>query len=220
MDLNVKVQKQNLQQSAYNQLRQMILDGTLQPGVPLNEKALMERLQVGRTPLREAMQQLQMEDALEIIPRFGTFVREIGLEEILALFQARMVLEPEIVRIVTGTAEEAMLEMFRDIFSKGGDRERMIRNDVKFHRFLYESTRNRYFIRSMEVICFQDQRIRAKSTHAVDDLNDTNQAHLDIISCMLKNDGDAACEAMRRHIRQSRETALELSFRQGLPTAD
>lgn len=214
MDLTKDMQKQNMHQSAYNQLRQMILDGTLQPGIPLNEKALMEQLQVGRTPLREAMQQLQMEETLEIIPRFGTFVREIGFEEIGALFQARMVLEPEIVRIVTGIADEATLLLFRDIFSRGGDREQMIHNDVKFHRFLYESTRNRYFIRSMEVICFQDQRIRARSSWAVEDLGSTNLAHMDIISCMLRGDAIAAREAMRRHIKQSRETALELAFGQ------
>ena len=207
----------NLRQIAYDGLRQMILDGTLKPGEPLVEKELMARLNVGRMPLRDAMQQLQAEDALEIFPRCGTFVRPLNAEDIVALYQARLVLEPEIARIATPTAEKTMLGMFRDIFAGDGSRDAMIQQDVNFHRFLCQSTRNRYFKRAMEVIFFQDQRIRMRSSWAVEDLSQSNRAHIGIIDCMLRGDAGGAGNAMREHILQSQDTALSLIIHQDTP---
>ncbi len=207
----------NLRQIAYDGLKRMVLDGELKPGEPLNEKELMARLQVGRMPLREAMQQLQSEDTLEIFPRCGTFVRPLKAEDVIALYQARLVLEPEIAGIATSMADKTMLNMFRGIFAGDSGREAMIQQDVNFHRFLYRSTRNRYFERAMEVICFQDQRIRLRSSWAVDDLSDSNRGHIEIIDRMLEEDPASAREAMRKHILCSRDTALSLIIHQDAP---
>lgn len=212
--LHLNTQGKNLHQTAYAQLRQMIVDGTLKPEEPLIEKELMEQLHVGRTPLREAMQQLQMDGTLIIMPRCGTYVRPLDAEEIASLYQARLAIEPEIAKIATGMTDRTMLQMFRNIFSGSDDRQTMEQHDVRFHRFLYQSTRNRYFERTMDVICFQDQRIRAWSFCMLEDLVITNRTHLEIIDCMLAGDEDAAREAMRRHILQSQDTAMSLILRQ------
>jgi len=206
----------NMQQTAYEQLRQMIIDGALTPEEPLIEKDLMKRLNVGRTPLREAMQQLQMEGMLVIRPRSGTFVRPLDVEDVIALYQARLVLEPEIVSIGTALADRTILMMYRNMFIGDNDRSIMARCDVSFHRFLYQSTRNRYLERTMDIIFFQDQRIRAHSFVALKDLVITNQTHVEIIDRMLEGDAEAAKEAMYRHIIQSRETALSLLLNPGI----
>lgn len=213
MDLTSSVQSQSLRQIAYNKLREMILSGELKQEEPLIEKKLIERLQVGRTPLREAIQQLRQEDTLEVIPRSGTFVRPVDTEEIVAVFQARLVMEPEVARIAADKADRTILIKLRQIIEDDRDPDIMIRRDIDFHRFLYHSTRNRYLIRAMDVVCFQDQRIRTMSIHALEDLSETRREHLAVIDHILENDAEKAAQAMRAHIAHALETALEMALK-------
>lgn len=202
----------SLKEQAYNSIRQLILCGALKPGDGIEEKRLMEQLGVGRTPLREAVNQLQQEDVLEVLPRRGTFVRTLEVEDISALFQVREELEPAIVRIATPMAESDVLQMFKMVFSGDGDAKDMIKMDGDFHRYLAHASHNRYFQRFMESIYFQNERVRSLSSRAMENLKDTNREHVMIIDGMLARDADRAANAMLHHVKHARKTALSVIF--------
>src|SRR5699024_8053967 len=81
------------QQTLLSQLRHRILDGSYSPEEVIPEQALAEAFEVSRTPIREALKQLENEGLVEIRPRVGTFVRYPTRREIIELFQVKESLE-------------------------------------------------------------------------------------------------------------------------------
>jgi DNA-binding GntR family transcriptional regulator len=72
-----------------DRVRQLVLSGAFPPGAPLSEVFLAQEFEVSRTPIREALKQLQHEGLVEIRPKVGTFVREPTRREIVELFQLK-----------------------------------------------------------------------------------------------------------------------------------
>ncbi len=74
-------------------MRRLVVSGAVEPGQLLPEIALAEEFEVSRTPIREALEQLEREGLVEIRPRVGTFVRKPTGREIVELFQLKESLE-------------------------------------------------------------------------------------------------------------------------------
>lgn len=85
--------KRTLAQEAYDRLEEMIVTLRLAPGSQVSESNLSERLDIGRTPLREALQRLAEDRLLEIVPRKGIRISEINLRKHLSLLETRRVLD-------------------------------------------------------------------------------------------------------------------------------
>ena len=88
-----------LSEQAYTDLRDRIVRLEFAPGDVLREDALRERLGLGRTPIREALQRLAREHFITVIPRRGMFVSGIDVSELSLLFETRSVLEPYAARL-------------------------------------------------------------------------------------------------------------------------
>lgn len=90
--------------AAYERLRRMIVELEFPPGTTLTEPALVERLGIGRTPVREALRRLADERLLVIFPRRGMVVAHLGLAEVQQLFEARLAVEGRIAELAAGRA--------------------------------------------------------------------------------------------------------------------
>jgi DNA-binding GntR family transcriptional regulator len=128
---------------AYEALKELIIQLKLSPGSPINEDEMMERLNVGRTPFREACQRLSQEDLVRSIPRRGYFVSNIAVNDPLHVFEVRQQLEAFSARLAAEriTPEQlANLEHFVD--SLPGDRQRTSAGtsaDRTIHRLVAEA---------------------------------------------------------------------------------
>ena len=103
---------------AYWRLRDMIVRTELAPGAALAEADLMERIKVGRTPLRDALQRLGHEGLVEILPRRGTFVTEVTIEDLQQMFEMAWSLDELLARLATDhctSADLAELERLMQI---------------------------------------------------------------------------------------------------------
>jgi len=80
-------------EKAYQQIKKKIITTKLLPGSVINEADLMEELNLGRTPIREAIKQLQMENLVSITPRKGMYVTDIAVTDLLQIFEVRVELE-------------------------------------------------------------------------------------------------------------------------------
>lgn len=89
-----------ISQQALETIRNDIIQGALKPGEKLNESALAARYQISRTPLRDAIRQLQMEGLLEVAPNKGARVAALIVSEVKDFFEARQILEGYVIHHV------------------------------------------------------------------------------------------------------------------------
>ena len=90
--------KESLSEQAYRLIRGMIVRLELTPGAVVREDELQEQLEIGRTPIREALQRLARDQFLIVIPRRGMIVSNIDIAELSTLYETRAILEPYVAR--------------------------------------------------------------------------------------------------------------------------
>src|SRR2546429_7243560 len=84
----------------------MIVSVELRPGAVIDERGLMERLGIGRTPTREALRRLAQERLVEVYPRRGMFVTSVEIRDLASLAEVRSVLESHVARLAAERATE------------------------------------------------------------------------------------------------------------------
>ena len=198
--------------SAYEALCAEIRSGALPPGARLLESEIAARLNVSRTPVREAIRRLEAEGLVDHEPRSGAVVRRLDYAEIMELYEMRTVLEGTAARLAARAASPAELDELQAINDemaevRGPDLARLNR---QFHLLLCRSARNRFLLRSTESIdntllilgpSSMEQPARAKK--AV-------REHRAVLAALLARDGKAAEAAMRAHLEQAQRTRLRM----------
>jgi len=204
--------------NAVEQMERMILSGDLPPGAKLREVALAKAIGVGRGPLREAIRILEGRRLLQRTPNAGVSVIDPSLDDFEQLLVTREALEGMAARLSAeqmGSAEiEALRGMVNSIeaidtqqtkpfgvFDTGPDRD--------FHRNIALGSRN---LRIAQLLC-EDlysllRLFRFRAAEVRTDPAETHAEHRAIIDCIQRRDADGAEQAMRAHVRRSRQTLL------------
>src|SRR5262249_35935467 len=127
---------------AYHELRERILDLRLPPGSMLNEHALAAALGLGRMPVRGAIARPVTDRFIAGLPRRGTVVAPLGLDDVLDMFEAREAIECGVAHIVATRATAGDLATLRrlvdaaDRARDGTDHEAYLSDDHEIHKFL------------------------------------------------------------------------------------
>ena len=134
---------------AYAALRDRIVALRIAPGAPINEDALGRELDMGRTPVREAIKRLALENLVTVFPRRGTFASEINITDLAHISDVRQQLEGHAAyraaqRLTAARRDELETLLVRIDESAGGPREEQMRLDAEIHRFVHRSTANPY----------------------------------------------------------------------------
>lgn len=106
----VPVEPRSLAEKAYQQLVRMITRLELPPGAVLVEKALIEQLGIGRTPVREALQRLAIEGLVTHLPNRGMFVAEISAVSVQEIYEFRALIDGSAARLAAQRATPAQVE--------------------------------------------------------------------------------------------------------------
>ena len=99
-------ESRSLSEQATQRIRELIVTLELPPGSPLSERELMERLGLGRTPVREALRTLAQEKLVEVYPRRGIVVAPVDVGDLASLSEARRTLESFAARLAAERANE------------------------------------------------------------------------------------------------------------------
>jgi DNA-binding GntR family transcriptional regulator len=191
---------------AYQELRDRIVTLRLPPGTVLREDELMRTLAIGRTPLREAVKRLALENLVAVQPRRGTFVSAVDAADIVHITEVRAELEGfaagQAARRMDADTHAAARELLAEVEELGrlADPDGLMRFDERIHRFTWEASGNpylsetleRYFTLSMRVWYLVLDRVPGLG-HAVHD-----QAHL--LEALIERDGTRARGIMREHV--------------------
>ena len=134
---------------AYAALRDRIVALRIAPGAPINEDALGRELDMGRTPVREAIKRLALENLVTVFPRRGTFASEINITDLAHISDVRQQLEGHAAyraaqRLTAARRDELEGLLVRIDESAGGARDEQMRLDAEIHRFVHRSTANPY----------------------------------------------------------------------------
>jgi len=134
---------------AYAALRDRIVALRIAPGEPINEDALGRELDMGRTPVREAIKRLALENLVTVFPRRGTFASEINITDLAHISDVRQQLEGHAAyraaqRLTAARQAELEALLARIATADGTPRDEQMELDADIHRFVHRCTANPY----------------------------------------------------------------------------
>ncbi len=199
-------------QGAYRRLLDDIRSGLLTPGARLRETEIADRLGISRTPVREAIRQLEADGLVVHLPRQGATIRSLDHAEVVELYEMRAVLEGTAARLAARAASDIELAELSALNAEladapAGPQARELNR--QFHRTLFDAARNRFLIKSMNVL--QKTLLILGPTTLGEPIRAVSavKEHAAVLTALHARDGAAAEMAMRLHV----EAALSARLR-------
>jgi DNA-binding GntR family transcriptional regulator len=200
---------QSLSTDLAGKIRMEILSEQLKSGEKITEQTLSERYGVSRTPVREALKNLEAEGLIEMIPNRGAFVTGLTEDDLRDLYTLRMAYEMQAIRWAASRATKAEIESieesldFMAFYTERGDAKRMRAINAGYHKRIAAASHNRILIESLSRI--QDYiRFSARvPAYHESCLAEILAEHREIFDAFQSGDPESAALAMRRHIENS-----------------
>ncbi|MDE6949441.1 MAG: GntR family transcriptional regulator [Lachnospiraceae bacterium] len=202
-------------QAAYDAVKKMILDNELRAGMQLVERTLSERLEISRTPVREALRKLAGEGFVEIKEGKGVYVAQVYYEDIAEIFELRESLEGYASRLCVRRRTEESVEKLTGYLEaqekayRDGEHGTFMHIDMLMHNCIAEFSKNKRLIGMVSSVYDQVTRM-AISVRDDPVIRDTAiRGHRALIRAIREGDEDGAEKAMREHIISTKEYHLE-----------
>ncbi|WP_175720401.1 GntR family transcriptional regulator [Burkholderia anthina] len=206
-------------QLVYEQIRRKILDAELVPGSVLPENTLAAVLEISRTPLREALQRLQSEGLVQVIPQVGTFVAKLELTRIREALFMREAVECAALMNVAMPIASGMVEDMRSCVTKHleaverADLNATMQYDAMFHRLLLEASGLvgvwRYVHEAREL--HRRVRVLSRSQTNLESVRRSVDQHREIVLALEEQRLDDAQSILRAHIRMNVQLAEDIA---------
>lgn len=196
---------------AYEELRRMIITHELPPGTTIDERELMDQLEIGRTPLREAMLRLAHERLIVRSPRRGAWVSQLSLTDIQQLNEARQLVEPPIARLAAEHVTPATGQQLRTMLQRTdkqvaqGDFASLAIIDLEFHLLLGKLAANDYLTNFSMEINTSLLRYWHLSFRLADSGRVWFESHSELLERIISGDAEAAAAEAQRHIDSYRK---------------
>lgn len=190
----------------FDLLRDRILNGEYKRGQKLNELTLVKELNISRTPIREALKQLELEGLVESIPNKGVYVKGFSPRDIDDMYEMRKELESLAIRLAIERMDDIHLAKIKDVFdlmefyTAKKDQEKIDELNILYHETIYQATQSNYFEQVLKDIHYY---VSVSSRHCLEGTTRMESAleeHRDILHAIEDQDEDGAAELIRRHI--------------------
>jgi DNA-binding GntR family transcriptional regulator len=192
----------SLADKAYHEIRGLIVSLELAPGAVIDERELIERLEIGRTPVREALRRLSHEGLVEVYPRRGMFVSGVDVRELARLSEVREVLEPEAARLAAERATDTDREELGALLAElDGGASELMDLDERIHRAVYRAAHNDLLEATLEQYYVLALRIWSIALDRAHELEEAVEAHRTLLEAIQAGDGDRAADTMRAHVQ-------------------
>lgn len=199
----------------YNVLERMVITGAFQPGDRLTELSLAARLNVSRTPLRQALEKLVSKGWMRRSASGALHVVDVSEEEIEALYAVRAVLEELLIRQAAAHMGDADLAELRRVVdgqvraASSSDADQVSRHGEEFHRLLWRLSRNLVGAQFLEEVLQRTTRYRRLSFTEPYRFQEGVKQHRELLEALTRDDVEKACRIIRKHIDESREYVLQ-----------
>lgn len=196
----------SLSAKVFHKIRQDILAGKYLANEELKEKTIGEQLGVSRTPVREALRQLELEGLVSIIPNKGAYVIGVSLKDIKDIYEMRSLLEGLCAKWASDNiTKEQIAELEENIYlsefhASKENWEQMLELDNRFHEILYEASQSRELIRVLTEYHQYVQRIRKITLTDVHRVKASTDEHRAIVDALKNHDAQLAQISAKQHI--------------------
>ncbi|WP_210542288.1 GntR family transcriptional regulator [Rhodoferax sp. PAMC 29310] len=193
-------------QQVRDQLEDDIVNGRMQPGDQVKIEQLMTRFEVSRTPVREALQQLEASGMVAVLPKRGTFVAKVGIPELIQMFEVMAELEAMCARLAARRASGVAL---KEIKGALGDCEREAEaadpnayyyaNEL-FHGLIYQACGNPFLVQQTQTLKNRLKPYRRMQLRMRNRIKQSLEEHRQIAAALEAGDAEAAAHAAREHV--------------------
>ncbi len=200
----------------YNYIKQEIITGNLKPGTIFDDSKIMENLKCSKTPIREAVLKLCEEGYLTIIPRKGTLISNISINDVREVYEFRIILESNYIKNLKNIDIDT-LHKWKEYFNclllnSNLELEAPCTNEEKndidkaFHLFLISQLENNLMKNELTKLMDKSARIRYLSNKENEKrYRSAIEEHIAIIDNLLDNNLEKASEFMELHLKKSLE---------------
>jgi DNA-binding GntR family transcriptional regulator len=203
-------------QRAYTLIKERIITTRMPPGSVIHETELMDDLSLGRTPIREALKQLEVERLVEVVPRRGIFVSSVSITDLQDTQEIRLELDALCARLAVERVSPGQVVAMQDLVAQymacdeRCDQSFLMSLDRRFHRLIGEAAGNKLLMAESEL--YYDLSLRIWYLYldrlAPEDLD--IDAFTEILAAMENKNTTRADRAMRSHIRRFQEAIRAL----------
>ncbi|WP_407305918.1 GntR family transcriptional regulator [Desulfosporosinus sp. SB140] len=203
-----------LREIVFESMREAILTGVLEPGERLMEIQLAEEMGVSRTPVREAIRKLELENFVVMIPRKGAYVAGVSLKDVADVFEIRSALEG----LAAGLAaervtDEELEQMEQALFYRANEGdlnlEQIVERDTDFHALVYKASRNERLIQILANLREQIQRFRSTSLAVPGRNKLAIEEHRMIVEALRNHNSEEAQALAMAHIVTAEDVMFE-----------
>lgn len=201
-------------------IRQAILTGDLKPGERLMEIHLAEKLGVSRTPIREAIRQLELEGLVVMIPRKGATVAHLSSKTTSEVLEVRLALDELAVKLACERITDSEIDELKSAnvafeeAVEAGDTKEITACDIAFHDIILNASKNARLTQIVNNLAEQLYRYRFEYIKDSSGWQSLISEHRMITDAIVKKDADLAIKAMRVHIKNQENSILRLINRE------
>ncbi len=197
-----------LKREIYENLRYRIITSDLSPGQQLFEKELMEEYEIGRTPLREILQELKRNGLVEIIPKLGTRVVSLDIRTLREIIQLRKELEGLAAELATANITSEGLARLRELLdnaaSVGPVSDETLKKlsdiDIEFHRIIYNAAGNMQLKEIVESLLYKMSMYWFQFGFSSSDFHEQFDELEELLHAVEEKNAPEARSIMKRHI--------------------
>ena len=196
---------------AYLQIKEKIITVQMPPGSVIQEAKLIKELGLGRTPIREALKQLQSENLVVVAPRRGMFVSDVAISDLQQIYEVRVELESLCARLAAQRITPEQLSELKSLMAKcrgsdRGDKELVLSLDRHFHQLMAEAAGNRFLRSEVEKFYNLSLRVWYLAINSIQSQDVDVDAHFEIAHAIETRDCDRSERRMREHFRHFHNT--------------
>jgi len=189
---------------AYDALERLLITLEIPPGAPLVESELMDRIGVGRTPLRDAIHRLEMQRLVVIHPRRGTFATGIDIGDLALVTDVRAELESLAAASAAERATESERAVLADLLSQVEveGTTKQIDLDTRIHRAIHGAARNHFLAATAGMYHNLALRMWHVYMDRLVDVTSHVEDHRTLLRAILDGDATTAAGTAREHVRR------------------
>jgi len=213
-------QTDTIRRRVYSHLREQILRGEYKPHERLFETKISEEIGASRTPVREALHNLELEGLIECLPKVGYVVRPISDEEVAEICEIRGLVETLAAQWASEKAREKLIEELKKniVASEAkvgqGSARAFIELDAQFHEIIARLSGSTRLLELAQTLRHHMLRYRIQSIYATDNVFSAIEGHKGILAAIEKGTRDEIGFAIRTHLEQSKKDILRYAFKE------
>jgi len=205
----------NQREKAYKVLRDAFTYGQFRPGERLVESYISEKFKIGRTPVREAFRQLQMEEYIEILPNKGAFIKKFSDKDIEEIYDVLAIMEGFATQVATNiikSSDEKKLNLLQNQlknFARNKEYKNWLETNSEFHNLFVKRAGNKQLYNIVNTLRKKIYRYRFIALTHPSDIEGHLKFHEKIIKAISKRSSKQAGSIMKEHVLNVKKILIE-----------